>query len=591
MTEDNSIDDQFIFDDELDMSIDSNPENTSKEERVRKLIEENLKKCDTDDLEDTILKIACPILKDNVIEIIDQIEKKLGADKSKNSKIFDDLFIKCQSALEPWNELMNHVQKLGKSCDPMKLKSLIDNFPTVVIKISGHCKTKRQQYPKEQLPPLLSDVFRKSCAIVKTFCHLLNSVIIFSPKNDCEALVKIILETGQIAALTTYDLVTMGQCWKTFMKLVVTHQHVLNTNDSLNDIRNYLIQLINMINSLYNNIMKASVELFEKRAKCTVFLLSILDRLHSVLCKNHPLTTEFIEEMMPNLINLSANHVMCTGLRLKDHEKSLYKARAKIITSNFAESMTNYYIGSNGFWNILLKEFEVVKKKDLKYAIGYHAIICWTMDQWKPADAFFKILFENINHLQEEILIGSLDFPALNNETKSVYDSTLSVLITFLIEKIDHFNVYETIVLKNLMTESLWPSLMAHDILQQLYKVSDEQLPMIHIQHFMKAYDTLKNRDDSLAVVTLERLIINIYELLSDENKEDVVKNCSSPGSLLLIVKSGSSNESIRGKQLALYRKITAVEPVNSLPQVIADLHRQPTTKNWDRMVCFLFSF
>ncbi|XP_063987259.1 uncharacterized protein LOC135167711 isoform X2 [Diachasmimorpha longicaudata] len=584
MTEGTSMGDQFAFDDDLDISIDSNPENLSKEDKARKLIRETLTTCTIDDLEKRLLNVACPLLKENIIEIIDQIEAKLGEDRGKSPRLFDDLFIKCQSALEPWNELLSHVEKLGKSCDPSRLASLIDTFPSVVIKISGHCKSKRHQYPKEHLPQLLSDAFRKSCVNVRLFCNLLTSMSV-SPQNDVEVLKKIISSIGEIARLSTYDLVTMGQCWRVFMKLVVVHKDIFIKGNSMDSVRSHFNHLMIIINSLYNNIIKSSGELFEKRAKCTVFLLTILDRLHSVFV-NYPPGEDFLREMIPNLIILSANHLMCTGAKLKDDEKGIYKARARIITSNFAESILRHYTSIDTFWKMFLAEFEEVKKKeDLKYSIGYHSILLSTSDTWKPASLFFQIVIENINNLQEEILIGSLEVQALNGEPQSVYRSTLAVLVDFLIRNIEDFEVYEMIVMRNLMKESLWPSLMAHDVLQKLYRSSSEDLLEIHIREFVGAYEVLKDRDDSLVGVILGRMIVDTYELLSSEGKERVLRSWKGSGSLRLILESGSSDESIRAKQVALYRKITAVESVNSLPEVIADLRRQPTVKNWSRMV------
>uniref|UniRef100_A0A0C9RCL3 UppS_0 protein n=1 Tax=Fopius arisanus TaxID=64838 RepID=A0A0C9RCL3_9HYME len=580
---DSSIDDNFVFGEDMDMSIVSNLDNSSKEGKARGIIEENLGTCGIADLEERVLRPVCPILKENLIEVIDEIESKLG--RSKSARVFDDLFIKCQSALEPWNELMTHVELLGKSLNPASLKSLIDNFPNAVIRVSGHCKSNRHVYPKEQLPPLLSDVFRKACGLVKVFCNLLTSRISFSPQDDQAVLKRIISDVGEIARLTTYDLVTMGHAWKTFTKLTIMHKDILIREDCIDNVRSHFKHLTMIINSLYNNIIKSSVGVFEKRAKCTVFLLSILERLQSVFCKDHPLKDDFIRKMMENLINLSANHVMCTGARLED-QKDLYKARAKIITSNHVESIINCYADSDIFWRIFLEEFEEVKKrKDLKYAMGYHSIVLLTSQKWKPEDLFFQIAIENINNLQEEVLVRSLDFPVLDDEDKSVYEMTLSALMNFLIRRIDDFTVYERMLLKNLMSESLWPSLMAHDVLQGIYRISSEELLVIHIRQFMGAYEVLEERGDSLSGVILGRLILDIYERLSTEGRETALRNCTSPRSLRVILKSGSSDDSIRARQMALYRKITAVEPVNSLPEVIADLRRQPTVKNWNRMV------
>lgn len=108
----------------------------------------------------------------------------------------------------------------------------------------------------------------------------------------------------------------------------------------------------------------------------------------------------------------------------------------------------------------------------------------------------------------------------------------------------------------------------------------------------MMAYETLqKRKDDSLAVMMLHRMIIDIYKILPKTKVKELLETCKSPVSLLLILKSGKIKYNLREEVITTYKKLMFSESSINLPEAIENLQQQPSVKNWTRLVGLHFFF
>ncbi|XP_044013781.1 uncharacterized protein LOC122856153 [Aphidius gifuensis] len=274
------LDDEFTFDEELEMSVNFNKESDIKLDEAIKLLAD-ISTCTINELEPNILSKICPYFDRLIEQNFTKIDNILDENNpSKDNKIFDEYLDSTSDILDYWSTILEHTKTLDKLNASM-IKSILNYFPNSAIKISCHLKTKRANY--ETIPTKLVDVFRNTSSLTKIFYNILNQGIDFT--NNTDIFMQTLEKIGEIGRYIQNDLTTMCQTWKT---------------------------LESSIERMYKDILDSSVDVFDKRSKCSLFLLKILDRLYEVFCYKQQLTQELICDRVDFIIRLSTCHVVST---------------------------------------------------------------------------------------------------------------------------------------------------------------------------------------------------------------------------------------------------------------------------------------
>lgn len=585
------LDNEFIFDEELEMSVNFNQESDIKLDEAIKLLAD-ISTCTINDLEPNILTKICPyfdsLIEQNFTKINNILDKN---NSSKDNKIFDEYFNSTSDVLNYWSTILEYIKTLGK-LDASMIKSILNYFPNSVIIISCHLKTKRAKY--ETIPTKLVDVFRNVSLLTKIFYNILNQGIDFTSNNDI--FMQTLEKIGEIGRYIQNDLSTMCQTWKTLGKMSIISKEMIISNSNINIIimKNFEI-LESSIERMYKDILDSPVDVFDKLSKCSLFLLKILDRLYEVFCYKQQLTPELICDRIDFIIRLSTCHVVSTGTKLDDTQQDIDKLRRKIFSINWPRTLSKSFLEFNYFWQHLIDKYERVKNTDdSEYSLGYHYLLLSLSTSWKYSDKILDIVIGNIDNIQDEIFMKTTEFLGINKDDEDgdknstyVFDKTVEIIFKLLVEREKDFAMFEMIIFKNIFSEYLQSSLLCYHILQLCYNTSSEKLLIHHIGYFLNAYEALESRQNNcLSVVIIGRLIIDIYEILSEENKSAVVDKCRKKNSLMLLLRETKGDRN--SKTILNLAKIIEAEPANCFPMVIADLKRQPSIKNWNRLVSIL---
>ncbi|KAF7990126.1 hypothetical protein HCN44_009861 [Aphidius gifuensis] len=582
------LDDEFTFDEELEMSVNFNKESDIKLDEAIKLLAD-ISTCTINELEPNILSKICPYFDRLIEQNFTKIDNILDENNpSKDNKIFDEYLNSTSDILDYWSTILEHTKTLDKLNASM-IKSILNYFPNSAIKISCHLKTKRANY--ETIPTKLVDVFRNTSSLTKIFYNILNQGIDFT--NDTDIFMQTLEKIGEIGRYIQNDLTTMCQTWKTLGKMSVVSKEIIISNSNINIIimNNFKI-LESSIERMYKDILDSSVDVFDKRSKCSLFLLKILDRLYEVFCYKQQLTQELICDRVDFIIRLSTCHVVSTGTKLDDTQQDIDKLRRKIFSINWPKTLAKSFFEFDYFWQHLIDKYERVKNTDdSEYSLGYHYLLLSLSTSWKHPDKLLDIVIGNIDNLQDEIFMKTTEFLGINKDDEDgdnstyVFDKTVEIIFKLLIEREQDFAIFEMIIFKNIFSEYLQSSLLCYHVLQLCYNTTSEKLLIDHIGYFLNTYEALESRENNcLSFVIIGRLIIDIYEILSEENKSAV--KCRKKNSLMLLLRETKGDRN--SNQIVNLAKIIEAEPANCFPMVIADLKRQPSIKNWNRLMLVL---
>ncbi|KAK0181393.1 hypothetical protein PV327_003684 [Microctonus hyperodae] len=555
--------------------------------------------CPIDNLEDKILSIVCPFLKQSIFEIVEEIEKKLDDPevmKNIEPTTFDIQFIDIKNFLARWLEILEHI--LAISSKPSIIKSLLEYLPSVVIKICSHCKNNRTKYLNRTLPLLLQDIYRDACSIVKNYCTLFSKSCKFDYdlESDVDALKLVIKSLGDIAPHTAYGMSTMIHTWRAFKYVTcIDNPDILTKKDCVDLVRGYFKSIGNDIIRLYKHIMMRPQGEFISHAKCSNLLLDIYVELHDSYCTEqcpYPLNAEFVRDIIRVLIEFIGYYELCRAWNF-DTGKAYH--RDQIIRISWPKMLIDYYSESEHYLPAFYAESkEIANMNNPDYALGFH--YCLLHYKIFSVQESFDMALENMNHIQVEIMqqltrVVGWGTAEAGTWDARIYDYTMAMLCRscgFLF-KFESFINYERILLKHLLSERFWSSLLAYDILMFCYACSNKDVALTHIKYFMMAYETLQNRkDDSLAVMMLHRMIIDIYEILPKTKIKELLETCKSPVSLLLILKSCKIKYNLREEVITTYKKLKFSEPSINLPEAIENLQQEPSVKNWTRLVDIL---
>ncbi|KAK0178035.1 hypothetical protein PV328_002020 [Microctonus aethiopoides] len=566
---------------------------------AKTIVQKYLCSCPNDHLEDKIFSIVCPFLKQSIFDIIEDVEKKLDDPevmKNLEPTTFDSQFIDIKNFLARWLEILRHL--LSFSSKPSIIKSVLEYLPSVVIKICSHCKDNRTKYLNRALPLLLQDIYRDACSIVKTYCALVPKSCKFDCKleSDVDALKLVIKSLADMAPHTAYGMSTMIQTWRTFKHVTcVDYLDILTKKDCVDLVRGYFKSIGNDIIRLYKHIMMRPQGEFISRAKCSNLLMEIYVELHESYCTDqcpYPLDAEFVHDMVRVLIEFIGYYELCRAWNF-DTGKAFH--RDQIIRTSWPKFLIDYYKNSEHFLPAFYAESkEIANMNNPDYALGFH--YCLLHYKVFNIQESFDMALENINHIQVEIMQQLIRVEGWGTAEAGpwdarIYEYTMVMLCrsSEFVQKSDSFIKYERILLKHLLSEQFWSSLLAYDILMFCYACSNKDVALTHIKYFMMAYETLqKRKDDSLAVMMLHRMIIDIYKILPKTKVKELLETCKSPVSLLLILKSGKIKYNLREEVITTYKKLMFSEPTINLPEAIENLQQQPSVKNWTRLVDIL---
>lgn len=211
----------------------------------------------------------------------------------------------------------------------------------------------------------------------------------------------------------------------------------------------------------------------------------------------------------------------------------------------------------------------------------------WTLG----AESIIDIGLTNINELQEEIHAAEIRLPGTQDigerpRRATLYEVTL-VSICGLISEIpaDGFHALELILLKHLLSNRLWSSLLSSDIWCFIGRIGSSELCVSHVKYLLKIYAASMKRRNDLEIVILENLIGRLYGLLSEETRHVLVTeldDLEDPSWMEPVARffPPRTKSFLRDRLSSL---------MNEIPATFAELQRQPTLRNWNRVRTLMF--
>ncbi|XP_061937111.1 FIGNL1-interacting regulator of recombination and mitosis-like [Apis cerana] len=560
-------------------------------ELLQRTLEQSLSSCSDNLLDEKIFNEIFPLAHDLLLKTLKQIGEMINRDVNEDT-VQDTkrkLFV-CHELLIIWEKSMERVSKLERT-SATDLKSTLENVLVTIELIFEHCRGSKKLYGVlfDNISEELTNLFRKAKTILNLFLATLDGVIVFDTDTESELLVKVIDSIGLFVTIAhDLDLKTFVETSKVFGKLAITKQDLVKRTNATS-VTSHLAQLAKNISSMFLFCQDSTQErIDERKIKVIGHSLKILDKLFATY------HSYINNEILSFAIELLLKMHKCSPLCL---QKS--KIDDKLI------ELINVHIsrGSEPFLNTLFKSSDF-KQTFFEYGnqanidkLGYHLLIVSIMKilinmpyeqhcKWTlGAESIIDVALTNINHIQEEILVGQVRLPGVHDigerpRSASIYEATI-VPICGLISQIpaDGFQAIELILLKHLLSNQLWSSLLSSDIWCFVDRIGSSELCVSHVKYLLKVYAVLMTRSNSLEVVILENLIGRLYNLLSEETKHTLITefdDLENPSWLPVARFLPSKTKSFLQNRLACV--------LNEIPTAFAELHRQPTIQNWNHI-------
>ncbi|XP_053971865.1 uncharacterized protein C1orf112-like [Hylaeus volcanicus] len=601
------LDDSFSDNDEVLEDCTENYSSTLKnalenlrdkfeEEYLQQALQECLPTCPVNLLEQTIFKEILPVAHHFLLEALKQIGEMVNASLERDAleNVKRQLFV-CHELLNVWEKSMQRVSKLHKT-SAVNLKSLSESVPVTIRSVFEHCRASTKLYGAlfEGVSEKLTKLFRKAKTILSLFLATLESVIVFDTdtESETELLVKVIDGIGSLVTIAhELDLKTFVETSKMFGKLAIMHElsikRVKSTSVTL-----HLEQTTKDVSSMISLLQASHDKVDERKIRVIGHSLKILDRLYTAYCSCINIKT------LPFVIDLLLRVHRCSPSCLR-----------KLQMSDKAVELINVHIsrGSDPLLNTVFKISDF-KQAFFEYGnepsvdkLSYHLLTVnimrklismpfehhckWTLG----AESIIDVALTNINDMQEEIFMGEVRLPGAHDigerpRQVTLYEATL-VPICGLISEIpaDGFNVAEMILLKHLLSDRLWSSLLSSDIWCFVGRIGSSELCVSHVKYLLKVYATLMKRHNDLQIVVLENLIGRLYSLLSVETKHTLVTeldDLENPFWIPIARFFPSKTKSFLQNRLACV--------LNEIPDTFSQLQRQPTLQNWNRITTLM---
>ncbi|CAK9828855.1 Uncharacterized protein C1orf112 [Anthophora retusa] len=307
----------------------------------------------------------------------------------------------------------------------------------------------------------------------------------------------------------------------------------------------------------------------EKDKKILPFIIELLFKMHrcSPLCLQKSQFDDKLIELINVHISKGTEPFLNTVFKITDFKQAFFEYGNQTNIDNLG-----YY----------LLTISIMKKL---ISMPYEQHCNWTLG----AESIIDIALTNINYIQEEICVGEVRLPGVHDigekaRSATLYEATL-VSICSLISHIptDGFHAVELILLKHLLSNRLWSSLLSSDIWCFIGRIGSSELCASHVKYLLHVYTALTKRSNSLEIVILENLIGRLYSLLSEETRHSLMiefddfENLSwKPVARFLPTKT----------KLFLQNRLACV--LNDIPNMFAELQRQPTVQNWNRIAILM---
>ncbi|OAD52729.1 hypothetical protein WN48_00305 [Eufriesea mexicana] len=565
-------------------------------ELLQQALQQCLSSCPDNLLNEKIFNETFPFAYHLLSEALKQIDETINSnvhgDPVKDTK---RQLLVCNELLSVWEKSIERVSKLCKT-PAINLRCILENVLLVIRLIFEHCRASKKLYGAllEDVSEELTNLFRKTKTILNLFLTTLDGVIVFDTDMELETelLVKVIDSIGLFVTISReLDLKTFVETSKVFGKLAITHQHPVKRIKATS-VTLHLAHLAKDISSMLSFSQDSTDRVDERKIKVIGHSLKILDRLCVAYCLH------INNEVLPFVIELLLKMHRCSPLCLQKSE----------IDEKFIELINvHIYKGSEPFLNTIFKSSDF-KQAFFEYRnitnidkLGYHLLTISIMKKlinmpyehhckWTlGAESIIDVALTNINFIQEEICVGQVRLPGVHDigerpRSASLYEATI-VPICGLISQIptDGFHAVELILLKHLLSNQLWSSLLSSDIWCFIDRIASSELCASHLKYLLKVYAALMRRSSSLEVVILENLIGRLYNLLSDEMKHTLIVEFDDLENLSWLPLARflpSKTKSFLQNRLACV--------LNEISSTFAELQRQPTVKNWNRLIMLI---
>ena len=563
---------------------------------LQQALQDCLPSCPDNLLDEQVFKGTLPVAHRLLLEAFKRIDEIIpaAAEQDTSEDVKRQLLV-CHGLLTVWERSMERVSKLHKTT-ATNLKSLSESVPATLRVIFQHCKMSQAFYGTlfEGVSEKLTGLFRKAKTILNLFLATLDGVIVFGTDTESETglLVKVIDGIGSLVTIAhELDLKTYVDTSKTFDKLAITYQHhVIRVQPT--SVTLHLEKMTRNVSSMLLSLQKSLDRVDERKVKVISHSIKILDRLFAAYssCINN--------ESLPCVIELLLQMLRCSPSCL---QKS--RVEDKVI------ELINGHIsrGSEPFLNTVFKisdfkqTFFEHRSLDSVNKLGYHLLTISVMKKlinmpyeqhckWTlGAESIIDVALKNISTMQGEICTGEVRLPGAHDigerpRQATLYEATL-VPICGLISQIpvDGFHAVELILLKHLLSNELWSSLLSADVWCFIGRVGSSDLCVSHVKYLLKVHVALTRQRDSLEVIMLENLIGRLYNLLSEETKHSLITELDDlevPTWLPVARFLPSRTKSFLQNRLACV--------VNEVPNTFAELQRQPTVQNWQRITALM---
>ncbi|KOC67475.1 Uncharacterized protein WH47_11654, partial [Habropoda laboriosa] len=566
-------------------------------EFLQQALQKCLSSCPDDLLDEKIFNETLPLARRLLTEVLKQIDETIRR-SAKAETLKEDTrrqLLVCYELSSVWERSMERVSKLDKT-SAINLKCILENALAAIKLIFEHCRASKKLYGTlfEDVSEELTNLFRKTKTILSLFLATLDGVIVFDTdtESEMELLVKVIDTIGLFVTIThELDLKTFVETSKMFGKLAIAHQNSVKRT-RVTSVTFHFAQLAKDISSMLSFCQDSSCRIEERKIRVIGHSLKIFDRLIAVYCSC------INSEILPFMIELLFKMHRCSPLCLQKSQLD-----GKLI------ELINVHVskGTEPFLSTVFKIsdfkqafFEYGNQTDID-KLGYYLLTIGIMKKligmpyeqhckWTlGAESIVDVALTNINYIQEEICVGEVRLQGVHDIGEKTRSATLYevalVSICSLISQIptEGFHAVELILLKHLLSNELWSSLLSSDIWCFIGRIGSSELCASHVKYLLNVYTVLMKRSNSLEVVILENLIGRLYSLLSEETRHSLIielddlENLSwTPVARFFPLKT----------KLFLQNRLACV--LNEIPNTFAELQRQPTVQNWNRIAILM---
>ncbi|XP_018406843.1 PREDICTED: uncharacterized protein LOC108782939 [Cyphomyrmex costatus] len=485
----------------------------------------------------------------------------------------------CDGLLAFWKKCVERVSALEK-VQAAYVASLCNILPETTRMIFEHCKTS----PKygallDGVMQELKNLFAKASEVFKLFFATLNGVIVFDTdvQSETELLTKVVDAYGNIASIANgMDTKTFVELSEAFSKLAIVYQNEIKSNN----IMTCLIQMAKDTSCLFSVIKDQNDKSAERNVIVAMRLLRILEKLTSSY------DASLTHEMTSNLIELLTRmHGYCC----------LTKGSEKILAG--AASFLNIIFNHTDFKQVYFEYGkQIVPCNQYIDRLNYHLLTIAIMNKLNSipyehhckwflgSDSILDVAFTFIDYLEEEICAEDLRLSSVCGIGErirfvSIYEATL-VSVCNLASQIppEGFHALELFLLKHLLSDHFWSSLLSSDVWCFIGRLGSSQLCVDHIKHLIKISAALVERHNSIEAIMLDNMIIRLYDLLNEDMKSTLIDNLIDldtdyPSILYLLMAETKflSSERLKHK-------------IEDLPKAFLDLQEHPSTCNWKRL-------